>query len=291
MTPLDQIDDTAARNRLATRRRIDSETITRTAPAPITAVGYVRVSTDEQRESGAGIDAQRHSITRWAEANGVELIGIVEDAGVSGGEHPDRRPGLPRAIAAVEQGLAGVIAVARMDRLSRRGKHQQDLMSDAEVRGTHVVFVEEGMDTRNEDDRTKLSIMGMLAEQVRNDIRRNTKSALAGRRRKGTSIGRKSGVSPEVSDRIADDRAAGQTLQAIADALNAEQVPTSRDGATWRPSSIAAVLKGRARVAIDQIVSTTGDTAAVTVEAVAAAANVPEKTAAPVVAKWHDAIR
>jgi hypothetical protein len=37
-------------------------------------------------------------------------------------------------------------------------------------------------------------------------------------------------------------RAANMTLQAIADQLNAEGVPTLRGGAMWRPSSVQAAL-------------------------------------------------
>jgi hypothetical protein len=43
-------------------------------------------------------------------------------------------------------------------------------------------------------------------------------------------------------DRIVAMRAADMTLQAIADQLNAENVPTLRGGARWRPSSIQACL-------------------------------------------------
>lgn len=291
MTPLDLIDDSATRARLEARRRIDTERITRTATATATAVGYARVSSAEQKESGAGIDAQKHAVARWCEENNVELIGWILDEGVSGGEHPDRRPGLPKALAAVEQGLAEVIVVARLDRLSRDGKHQADLMNDAEVRGTHFIFTEDGTDTRNPKDRMNLKLRGMIADEERQKIRDNTRSALAGRRRKGTSLGRRSGISPEVSERIAAERAAGTGLQAIADGLNADEIPTAQGGTTWRPSSVSAVLTGRARAAVDQIVSTTGTTDAVTVEAVAQAANVAEKVAAKVVAKWRDAIK
>jgi hypothetical protein len=37
-------------------------------------------------------------------------------------------------------------------------------------------------------------------------------------------------------------RAGGLTLQAIADQLNAENVPTMRGGTKWRPSSIQAAI-------------------------------------------------
>jgi Resolvase, N terminal domain/Recombinase len=47
---------------------------------------------------------------------------------------------------------------------------------------------------------------------------------------------------PELTERIAAMREAGLTLQAIADALNADRVPTPRGGARWRPSSVQSVL-------------------------------------------------
>ena len=43
---------------------------------------------------------------------------------------------------------------------------------------------------------------------------------------------------PELVERIVQMRAQGMTLQAIADRLNEEGVPTVRGGAEWRPSSV-----------------------------------------------------
>jgi DNA invertase Pin-like site-specific DNA recombinase len=48
--------------------------------------------------------------------------------------------------------------------------------------------------------------------------------------------------SPELASRIRRMRAGGMTLQAIADTLNSEGVPTVRGGAEWRPSSVQSVL-------------------------------------------------
>jgi hypothetical protein len=45
---------------------------------------------------------------------------------------------------------------------------------------------------------------------------------------------------PLLQRRIATMRASGLTLQAIADTLNREGVPTLRGGAKWRPSSVQA---------------------------------------------------
>ena len=47
-------------------------------------VGYIRVSTSEQADSGAGLEAQRAAITSEAERRGWELLHVFEDAGASG---------------------------------------------------------------------------------------------------------------------------------------------------------------------------------------------------------------
>jgi DNA invertase Pin-like site-specific DNA recombinase len=49
-------------------------------------------------------------------------------------------------------------------------------------------------------------------------------------------------LKPHVAERIAELRERGLGLKAIADALNAEGVPTPRGGAHWRPSSVQAAL-------------------------------------------------
>jgi hypothetical protein len=57
----------------------------------------------------------------------------------------------------------------------------------------------------------------------------------------GRSIGRPAVADdPGLSQRIAAMRAEGMTLQAIADRLNDEGVPTVRGGAKWRHSSVQA---------------------------------------------------
>jgi Recombinase len=47
---------------------------------------------------------------------------------------------------------------------------------------------------------------------------------------------------PALKQRILDMRGEGMTLQAIADQLNDEGVPTMRGGQLWRPSSVQAAL-------------------------------------------------
>ena len=70
-------------------------------------VGYVRVSTDEQAESGAGLAAQRQSIEQECERRGWELVHIVSDEARSGGVPFAERPGGRRVLQLLASHQAG----------------------------------------------------------------------------------------------------------------------------------------------------------------------------------------
>ena len=72
------------------------------------AVGYVRVSTDEQGNSGAGLAAQRDAIERECEHRGWHLAEIVEDVGYSAKNL--RRPGIANALEQLHAGDAQALA-------------------------------------------------------------------------------------------------------------------------------------------------------------------------------------
>src|ERR1035437_7081407 len=63
-------------------------------PKRVPSVGYVRVSTSRQAEQGESIEEQRDAVTLYAAANGLDLVAVYEDAGISGTKDEDRRPGL-----------------------------------------------------------------------------------------------------------------------------------------------------------------------------------------------------
>lgn len=78
-------------------------------------IGYLRVSTQTQAESGAGINAQRSAILAEAVRRDWQ-VRFIEDA-ASG--KSTRRPGLEEARALLAAGLCDALVVAKLDRLSR----------------------------------------------------------------------------------------------------------------------------------------------------------------------------
>ena len=65
------------------------------------AVAYYRVSTKQQQRSGLGIEAQRATVARFADAEQLTIIAeFVEAETGKGADALDRRPQLAAALAA-----------------------------------------------------------------------------------------------------------------------------------------------------------------------------------------------
>src|ERR1700733_5092631 len=62
-----------------------------------TAVGYIRVSTEEQAREGVSLDAQREKIAAYCALHGQRLERTYADEGISG-KRADNRPGLQEAL-------------------------------------------------------------------------------------------------------------------------------------------------------------------------------------------------
>jgi DNA invertase Pin-like site-specific DNA recombinase len=103
-----------------------------------------------------------------------------------------------------------------------------------------LVALDLGLDTTTSAGRLLASVMGSVAAWEREIIAQRTKDAMAVRREQGKSVSRPSvrESMPEIVVRIRHERARGATLQKIADGLNADEIPTARGGALWRPSSV-----------------------------------------------------
>ena len=207
-------------------------------------VGYCRVSTAEQADSGLGLEAQRRAIRLECERRGWELVAVEEDAGVSG--KVTARPGLQRALDACQRGESDGLVVAKLDRLSRSVQHAAQLLAEAEREGWALVALDLGVDLSTPSGEVMAHVLAAIAQFERRLIGQRTRDALAVRRAQGVRLGRPQVLSGQVVARIARERRSGRSLQAIADGLNADGVPTAHGGSAWWPSTVAKVLAGSA---------------------------------------------
>ena len=210
-----------------------------------TVVGYIRVSTDEQSDSGLGLEAQRSAIATECKSRGWNLLEVYEDAAASG-KSLRGRPALESALKAVQSGQAGALVVAKLDRLSRSLLDFAALMEQARRQGWALIALDLGVDTTTPAGEMMANVMATFAQFERRLIGQRTKDALAVKRRKGVRLGRPRQLPDALVERIVAQHGEGLSLAAIAGGLNREQVPTAQGGERWYPSTIRAVLASHA---------------------------------------------
>jgi DNA invertase Pin-like site-specific DNA recombinase len=209
-------------------------------------VGYVRVSTGRQGEAGNGLEAQREAIERECLHRGWTLVRIEQD--VMSGKSTRNRPGLERALGAVEGGEASALVVAKLDRLSRSLIDFATLVERSRERGWEIVVLDLHVDTTTPNGEAMAGMLAVFAQWERRIIGERTKSAMAvvkkrthaERQKLGKKkVGRPARVVPdEIRRRIRRERKAGLTYRAIAARLEADRVPTGGRGARWYASAV-----------------------------------------------------
>lgn len=207
---------------------------------PKRAIGYRRVSTTEQGDSGAGLAAQQASIEREIVHKAFTLVEVATDIG--SGKNMTARPELQRVLEILADGDADVLVVSKLDRLSRSMLDFASLMSIAQKQGWAVDVVELGFDTTTPNGKLVVNILMSLAEWERETIGARTRDALAAVRARGTRLGRPTTVEPHTVKTIQMLRSAGLSYAAVAGSLNSRAVPTAQGGAKWYASTVKAVL-------------------------------------------------
>src|SRR6188472_1706448 len=145
------------------------------------AIAYLRVSTQRQQRSGLGIEAQRTTIARFTEAEGLTIIGeYVEAETGKGADALDRRPHLAAALAAARSAKCSVL-VSKLDRLSRDVAFVSGLMAQR----VPFIVAELGRDA----DPFMLHLYAALAEKERRLISERTRAALAAKKAAGAKLG------------------------------------------------------------------------------------------------------
>ena len=204
------------------------------------AVGYVRASTEEQADSGLGLDAQRAEITAACAAKSWRLVETFEDSAASG-KSMSGRPGLTAAIRAVRTGEAACLVVSKMDRLSRSVHDFSGLLKQAGREGWDLVILDLNVDTSTTMGEAMAHMAATFAQAERRRIGERTKDALAVRRAQGVQLGRPPTLPSEVVARIVAQHRKGDSWSAIGRGLDRDAVQTAQGGTRWWPATVRDV--------------------------------------------------
>ncbi len=203
----------------------------------VKVVGYLRVSTEGQAESGLGLEAQKQKIREWAKPRGVELVMVGDTATAANLD----RPGLIGALEMIASGEASGLVAATLDRLTRSLADFAELMTWFREADAQLAVLDTNLDTTTPTGEAMAAMMATFVQLERRLIGQRTKDALAAKKARGELPGRPA-IGPKVRSRIERQRRRGWTYQRIADGLNHDGIPTARGGAEWRPSSVATGL-------------------------------------------------
>ena len=221
-------------------------------------IGYIRVSTEGQSESGLGLEAQIEALNNYATRHNLSLHEVFRDESISGAASLDERHGLMNAIGNLKKG--DVLLVAKRDRLARHG-HPLALIEMA-VKGKKARIVScAGEGTEGDEDDPSAFMMRSMADVFsqfeRLQIKARTKAALAAKKRRGERVGHipfgyklaadgkhleKCEEEQNILQQMRELRAEGLSVREIATALN-EREQYNRGQARWHHMSVHRILK------------------------------------------------
>lgn len=224
------------------------------------AIGYIRVSSAQQVQEGASLEAQQAKIEQWCATNGYELVRTFRDEGISG-KRMDTRQGLQDALAAIKKGNAFVFYS-----MSRVARSTKDMIEIGELLGKKkadmVSLNGEPINTTTASGKMVFELFAVLAAFERNLIGERTASALQNKKANNLKYTNQTPYGFErVNDRLVQveqeakvvaeiqvARTSGKTLQSIADNLNQRGIPT-KTNKQWQPATIHLLLQRSTLVA------------------------------------------
>lgn len=219
-------------------------------------VGYIRVSTREQAESGLSLSAQERRIAQYCEYKSLNLVKIIRDENVSAGIPLSDREGGSQLQELVLKEKLGVVAI-KLDRLFRDAHDCLGVTKEWNENGIILHLMDLGVDTNTAMGRAFLTNAATYAELEKNLISERTKEALNQIKIEGGALGAPSYGWTYSEDKdenghkklVPDDkeysflescavlREAGFTYRQIAARLNDLGVPSKRGG-KWHASSV-----------------------------------------------------
>lgn len=218
-------------------------------------VGYARVSTAQQSEEGHSLEAQKRKIATYCDLHDLELIEVIEDAGLSG-KSIAGRPGIQRVLDMVDTGKVHNVVVLKLDRLARNLKEACEIanLCKAKKAGLHSIY--EKIDTSTATGMLFYHVISAMGEWERETISERTRTVMQFKKSNGEKTGRhapygfshKDGkvaqdpAEQAVISKIRELQGAGYSIRGIAQYLEANGY-RNREGKPVQRTQIHRILR------------------------------------------------
>jgi DNA invertase Pin-like site-specific DNA recombinase len=198
------------------------------------AVGYATLNAQHTESARQEVRKQADTIESECQRLGLSLFQLVREREPQRGRALER-PGLVYALKLIAAGDAEGLVVAELSRLAHSVPELGRVLEWFVRSDARLIAASPELDTKRDPGRLTLQTIIGLSHWEDMRVVQRTRIGMQAARRRGPA-----GVAdyPALRERIARMRGDGMTLQAIADRLNQEGVPTVRGGAQWRPSSV-----------------------------------------------------
>ena len=146
---------------------------------------YLRVSTD-----GQTTENQRRELEAVAARSGWEVVGFYEDAGISGSNGREKRPGLDRLLNDATARRINMIAVWSVDRLGRSLQHLVGFLNELQALNCNLYLHQQAIDTTTPSGRAMFQMCGVFAEFEKSMIVERVNAGIARAKEAGVEFGR-----------------------------------------------------------------------------------------------------
>ena len=174
---------------------------------------YLRVSTKEQTTEN-----QLRELRQVAERAGWDVVGVFEDAGVSGAKGRDKRPGYDALLKAVARREVELVAAWSVDRLGRSMQDLVAFLEDLRGHGADLYLHQQALDTTTPSGRALFGMMAVFAEFERAMIQERVNAGLARAKSQGKRLGRPT-LGSDIEARVRELRASGTGIVKVAKTL------------------------------------------------------------------------
>lgn len=149
------------------------------------AIGYIRVSSDEQAREGLSLEAQKRKINAYCELKDLQLINIFSDEAISGFKPFEKRPGGGKAYQLLATGQADNIVAIKLDRLFRNTGDAIAKATEFQKKNINLHLLDVSVDTSTATGKMFFTVLAMLAQFERDITGERTKAVLDMKRKDG----------------------------------------------------------------------------------------------------------